>query len=201
MTFTRLLAAVQLVVVLTLVHLPAFSAERLRGPALGGEALGQAAETILRDIGEATWIRDGQSKKIMYVFFDPNCPYCRRVYEGLRTQVEFGEVELRWIPVGILMTTSLGKAANILEAKDPAAAFHLNEHRFSTESGTFGGIDEEPAPRDDTLKRLDRNLALLRRSGQDAVPSLLFRTRDGKARIIRGAPPQAALEKIVKDLP
>jgi len=155
---------------------------------------------MLRDIDQATWIRDGQSKRVMYVFFDPNCPYCRKVHDNLRVQVEFGEVELRWIPVGILMTTSLGKAAALLEAKDPTAALQLNEQRFTTESGGFGGISEEPAPRPDTLARLDRNLALLRRSGRNAVPSLLFRDRFGKANFIVGAPQQAALEVIVQNL-
>jgi len=32
------------------------------------------------------------------------------------------------------------------------------------------------------------------------VPALLYRTKDGKADIIRGAPPAAFLEKLLKDL-
>jgi len=183
-----------------LCQLPTASAERLRGPMPQGEALARTAADMLADIRQASWIRDGQSKHVLYVFFDPNCPYCHKVYEGLRKQVELGEVELRWIPVGILMTTSLGKAASMLEAKDPTAALHLNEQRFTTEGGTFGGIDEEPVPRADTLKKLEANLALLRRTGQDAVPSLLFRTRDGKSHFVRGAPPPAMLERIAREL-
>lgn len=176
------------------------SADRVRGPALRGEVLARTAASMLVDIQLAAWIRDGQSKHVIYVFFDPNCPYCRRVYEGLRTPVELGEVELRWIPVGILMTTSLGKAAAMLEAANPTEALHRNERGFSTETGTFGGIEEEPVPREETLKRLERNLALLRRTGQDGVPSLLFRTRDGQAHFIRGAPSADALAKIVREV-
>jgi thiol:disulfide interchange protein DsbG len=200
MTASRSLFLVVLAAALGLLPALATPADRSPGPALRGESLTPAAGSILADIGQASWIRDGRSQHVLYVFFDPNCPYCHRVYEGLRAQVDFGEVELRWVPLGILMTTSLGKAASLLEAKDPTAALHRNEQGFTTERGVFGGIDEEPAPRDDTLKRLDRNLALLRRSGQDAVPSLLYRSRDGKPHLVRGAPPQSVLERIVQDL-
>ncbi|MEK7666699.1 MAG: thiol:disulfide interchange protein DsbG [Pseudomonadota bacterium] len=164
------------------------------------EARQKAAASMLTDIKQATWIRDGKSVHVIYVFFDPNCPYCHKVYEMLRPQVQRGKVELRWVVTGRLMATSIGKAAAMLEAKDPTEAFYRNERGFSQETGNFGGIEEEPAPREETLRRLNANLALLNRSGFDAVPALLFRTKDGKADIIRGAPPAVFLEKLVKDL-
>jgi thiol:disulfide interchange protein DsbG len=196
----RSLSALLLAAAFALAASTAPGAERLAGPMLKGETLRQAAATMLADIGQASWVRDGQSTHVIYVFFDPNCPFCHKVYVDLRPQVERGEVELRWIPIAVLMTTSLGKAASILEAKDPTAAFHKNERGFSRDTGTFGGIEEEPVPHDDTLKRLDRNLALLRRSGADSVPALLFRTRDGKTHFIVGAPPQPVLTQILREL-
>jgi len=164
------------------------------------EARQKAAAAMLANIQQATWIRDGKSAHVMYVFFDPNCPYCHKVYEMLRPQVQRGEVELRWVVIGKLMATSIGKAAAMLEAKDPTEALHRNERGFSQETGSFGGIEEEPAPREETLRRLNANHALLNRSGFDAVPALLFRTKEGKTDIIRGAPPAAFLEKLVKNL-
>lgn len=164
------------------------------------EARQKIAASMLSDIKQTSWIRDGKSAHVIYVFFDPNCPYCHKVYEMLRPQVQRGEVELRWVVVGKLMLTSTGKAATILEAKDQAEAFHRNQRDFSQATGSYGGIEEEPAPREETLRRLDANLALLNRSGFDAVPALLFRTKDGKAGFIRGAPPAQILEKLVKDL-
>jgi len=164
------------------------------------EARQKAAASMLANIQQATWIRDGKSAHVMYVFFDPNCPYCHKVFEMLRPQVQRGEVELRWVVVGKLMATSTGKAAAMLEAKDPTEALYRNERGFSQETGSFGGIEEEPAPRSDTLRRLNANLALLNRSGFDAVPALLFRTKDGMADFIRGAPPAAFLENLVKEL-
>lgn len=164
------------------------------------EARQKAAASMLTDIKQATWIRDGKSAHVIYVFFDPNCPYCHKVYEMLRPQVQRGEVELRWVVTGKLMATSIGKAATMLEAKNPTEAFYRNERGFSQETGNFGGIEEEPLPREETIRQLNANLALLNRTGFDAVPALLFRTKDGKADIIRGAPPAVFLEKLVKDL-
>ena len=164
------------------------------------QARQKAAAVMLAGINQATWIRDGKSAHVIYVFFDPNCPYCHKVYEMLRPQVQRGEVELRWVVIGKLMETSVGKAASMLEAEDPTEALHRNERGFSQETGKFGGIEEEPLPREETIRQLNANHALLNRSGFDAVPALLFRTKDGKADIIRGAPPAAFLEKLLKEL-
>ena len=174
--------------------------ERAPGPLKQGKPLTEAAASILADIEQATWIRDGHSTHVVYVFFDPNCPYCHKVYTGLRAAVERGAIEMRWIPIGILTTTSLGKAATMLESKDPTEALHRNERLFSTETGSLGGIEEEPVPRPETVKRLERNHALLSRSGRDFVPSLLYLDKAGQAHFIAGAPPQATLDRIVRDV-
>ena len=160
----------------------------------------KGAAAVLAGIQQATWIRDGKSAHVIYVFFDPNCPYCHKVFDMLRPQVARGEVELRWIPTGKLMLTSTGKAATMIESKDPTEALYRNERGFSRETGSFGGVEEEPAPREDTLRKLEANHALLLRSGFDAVPLLVFRTKDGKADLVRGAPPEALLEKLLKNL-
>jgi thiol:disulfide interchange protein DsbG len=94
----RSLSALLFAAAFTLAAAPAPAAERLAGPMLKGEALRQAAASMLADIGQASWVRDGQSAHVIYVFFDPNCPFCHKVYQDLRPQVERGEVELRWIP-------------------------------------------------------------------------------------------------------
>jgi thiol:disulfide interchange protein DsbG len=195
----RLHSSFGLAALALLLALPVYAAETPTA-VTRTEARQKSAASVLADIQQATGIRDGKSAHVIYVFFDPNCPYCHKVYEMLRSPVQRGEVELRWIPIGKLMATSTGKAAAMLEAKDPTEALHRNERGFSPETGNFGGIEEEPVPRDETMRQLNANHALLRRTGSDAVPTLLFRTRDGKADIIRGAPPAAFLEKLLKEL-
>ena len=60
----------------------------------------------------AHWINDGQAKapQTVYVFTDPNCPYCNKFWADARPWVDSGKVELRHIMVGILTPTSAGKA-------------------------------------------------------------------------------------------
>jgi thiol:disulfide interchange protein DsbG len=170
----------------------------------GAEARAQrkqaAATAILADIGRATWVQDGKSSHIAYIFFDPNCPYCHKLYVSLRPWVERGDLEARWIPIGTLMLTSAGKAAAILEADDRAAALRENEAKFSRETGTFGGIMEELAPKKKTLDQLATNYELLRRSGDGGVPLMLVKLKDGGVRAVMGAPPQTFLEKLMQDI-
>ena len=76
----------------------------------------------------STWIADGNADapRIIYMFSDPNCPYCNMFWKQARPWVESGKVQLRHIMVGMLRADSAGKSAALLSAKDPQAA--LNEH-------------------------------------------------------------------------
>ncbi len=157
------------------------------------------ADTILTGIHQATWIAEGKGPHVIYIFFDPNCPACNQLHHTFRPWVEQGEIELRWIPVGILMTTSLGKAAALLEAKDRLAALAENEAKFSRETG-FGGIAEEPLPTDATVKQLDNNTRLLKHTINMAVPTMVFRDKQNNANYIQSAPPAGPLSQIVREV-
>lgn len=151
----------------------------------------QTAESILTDIGQATWVAEGKGPHVVYIFFDPNCPYCHNLYENTRSWVKQGKLELRWIPVGILVATSQGKAAAILGAKDPLKAFYRNEEHYNRSAGG-GGIDEDLATAEVT-KKLQANVDLLARTRVGAVPLMLFRTDTGAPTLVPGLPPKDKL--------
>ena len=158
-------------------------------------AMQQLAESMLTDIHQATWISEGKGPHVIYIFFDPNCPFCHRLYENTRAWIKQGKVELRWIPVGILATTSAGKAAAILGAKNPLQAFYYNEDHYSK----GGGIEEDLAtPAVD--KQLKANAALLARTGFGAVPIMLFHTSDDTPYLIQGSPPKDKLKIILQNV-
>lgn len=170
----------------------------LSAPAMAaGGQQASVAEMMLKGIDQATWITEGKSPHVVYIFFDPNCPYCHRLYTDTRGAVKRNEVELRWIPVGVLTATSFGKAAAILDAKDPLKAFYQNEDHYARGDGG-GGIDEALGASDKTDKALSTNAGLLRLSGFDAVPSMLFRADNGQAVVIQGAPPADKLKVILQ---
>jgi thiol:disulfide interchange protein DsbG len=156
-------------------------------------AMERLAASMLHDIDHTTWISEGKSKHIIYIFFDPNCPFCHRLYVNTRTWVKEGKAELRWIPVGILTTTSAGKAAAILGAKDPRKAFYDNEDHYDR-----GGAIEEDIPSPAVEKKLKANAALLARTGFGAVPVMLFRGNDNTPILIQGSPPPQKLDVILK---
>lgn len=131
------------------------------------------------------WIAEGHGSRVVYVIFDPNCPYCHVVYQ--ESQQHLKNFQFRWIPVGILTQTSVGKAAALLAAKSPVDALRDNENHFVFARGKLGGITPAQHVSDATQKELSDNLALLTSTGVAVVPKMLFRSRDGKVRVIEGA--------------
>lgn len=154
-----------------------------------------AADEMLARIDQATWIAEGKSEHVVYIFFDPNCPYCHRVYVDTRDWIKNNSVQLRWIPVGVLTPTSHGKALTLLDAKDPVKLFHESEDKFSGADG--GALDESLGGSEKAEKALKVNAEILRLTGFDAVPSLLFRANNDQAILVRGAPPAENLKAIL----
>ena len=145
-----------------------------------------SGQAFLARAAKASWIAQGQGPRVVYVLFDPNCPYCHVVYT--ESQAHLKNVQFRWLPVAILTRTSLGKAAALLQAKDPAAALRENEDGFVRARGKLGGI--APATHIDaaTFAKLRENYRLLLMSGgQAVVPKIFFLGSDGKVHLIEGA--------------
>lgn len=161
---------------------------------------GQAGrlEAALAAAPKSTWIAQGEGQRTLYVFFDPNCPYCASLYKNLQPLIAPYDLQPRWIPVAILDPTSLGKAAAILQAKDPKAALAENEGHAG--AGTHTGSIHEDIPSGDTEARLRANAALLHQVGVPVVPTMLFRTKSGEAKVIQGGQSPAALQKLLEQV-
>jgi thiol:disulfide interchange protein DsbG len=182
-------------IMLNLSVLPASVAAQPATQARASPAAHQLAlEQVLHATKGATWIAEGNGPRLVYIFFDPNCPFCHKLYQEARPWVGRDGLQLRWIPVGILMPSSAGKAAAILEAKNPLAAFRENEEKFGS-APKFGGIAESlPSP--ETEQRLRRNAELLEQSRMPGVPAMLFREASGKIRIVDGVPSPRLLNEM-----
>ncbi len=146
---------------------------------------------------EAAMIREGHGVKRLYVFFDPDCPYCHQLYETLQPLIGPKRLKVRWLPVGILRLSSFGKAAHLLEAKNPAVAL------AHAESGYREGHGLAVTPRRATFKvgaGLVRNARLLNTAGGNGVPFLVYKDREGRVRAVVGDPPRGALLRIIARL-
>ena len=148
------------------------------------------------------WIEDGKkdAPRTVYVFTDPNCPYCNKFWADARPWVDSGKVVLRHVMVGILAPTSAGKAAALLAAKDPAAALsayergHMEQNGKSIASGRvrpladagLKPLEDIPA---DIERKLTANHRLMASLGLQATPAMVWRDANGAVQMRTGAPP------------
>lgn len=156
-------------------------------------------DAVLAGAPQATWIAEGPGPRIVYIFFDPNCPSCQLLYKNLRPFPGSHDLQLRWIPVAVVNVTSLGKAAAILEAPDPPAALRRNEEHYDAQA--YAGGIEEDIPSADAERKLRANERLLNGLDIPVVPSMLFAARDGRAVLIQGALSPLAPRKVFARLP
>lgn len=150
------------------------------------------------------WVADGSDKapRTVYVFTDPNCPYCNKFWSDARPWVDAGKVQLRHVLVGILTPTSRGKAAALLTDKNPPATLSAYE-RGQTASTAKGLASGRPRPLgDEGIKplssippavqaQLDANEKIMADLGLRATPALVWRDAKGTVQIRTGVPEQA----------
>ena len=78
--------------------------------------------TILRAVKRDRYaISEGRGGRQLYVFVDPNCPFCHRLFQRLQPLIGPHHLTVHWIVAGFLRATSAGKAVAILGARGLAA--------------------------------------------------------------------------------
>lgn len=142
----------------------------------------------------AAWIADGKDSapRKVYLFSDPNCPYCNMFWEQARPWVESGKVQLRHIMVGIIREDSPGKSAALLAAKDPAKALH--DHEKAGKASTLKALDKVPEA---VQQKLAANMALMEEMGLQATPAIFYQDEQGNLQSQQGAPRPELLGKIL----
>lgn len=166
------------------------------------------AETAWKRLESSRWIADGMADapRVVYVFTDPNCPYCAKLWLDARPWVESGKVQLRHVLVGILTPTSAGKAAALLTAKDPSAAFRAYEGANAPKTAKAMAGGARPRPLADAAltplatipqavaAQLEGNANLMVSLGMRATPGVVWRDAKGAVQKRTGAPESALTE-------
>lgn len=156
---------------------------------------GPAAAKSFKELSGRRWIAVGAAhpRRIVYVFLDPNCPFCRDFWQT--AQGFYGKgLQVRYVLVAILGGTSAGKAAAILTAKDPRQALDENERGFRHHSGAIKPLAKIP---DALQKEISDNTNLMQHFGLDGTPGIVWKTETGKIKTSNGLPPMEDLEKIL----
>ncbi|MFC0698140.1 thiol:disulfide interchange protein DsbG [Paraburkholderia humisilvae] len=125
-------------------------------------------------IEQTAYVVEGarRPKAIVYAFMDPNCIYCHLLWKAVQPYEKKG-LQVRWIPVGLLKPDSGGKAAALLEAKDPAGVMRTLQTKYqeASESGGIAPIKGSAT----TDAKIRSNGELMKALGFYGTPSLAYR--------------------------
>ncbi|MDD1014590.1 thiol:disulfide interchange protein DsbG [Pseudomonas rubra] len=152
------------------------------------------AKEVWAKMEKTAWIADGKADapRIVYLFSDPNCPYCNMFWQQARPWVESGKVQLRHIMVGIIREDSPGKSAALLASNDPAKA--LAQHEKAGKASTLKALDKIPEA---VQAKLDANLAIMEELGLSATPAIFYLDEQLQLQTQQGAPRPELLGKIL----
>lgn len=152
------------------------------------------AKAVWAKMEASHWIADGKADapRVVYLFSDPNCPYCNMFWEQARPWVDAGKVQLRHIMVGIIREDSPGKSAALLAAKDPAKALH--DHEKAGKASKLKALGKIPA---DVQAQLNANMQLMEKLELSATPAIFYMDDKGELQQQQGAPSPDKLVKIL----
>ena len=159
-------------------------------------------EGAWKQLEASRWIPDGSATapRIVYIFTDPNCPYCAKLWADARPWVNSGKVQLRHVIVGILTPTSRAKAATLLTERNPAQSLGAYEGLHAPITAKTMSAGDRPRPLGDeglapmahipakTAAQLDTNARLMASLGLAATPGVVWRDAAGAIHKRAGAP-------------
>ncbi|MBG8561438.1 thiol:disulfide interchange protein DsbG [Pseudomonas qingdaonensis] len=152
------------------------------------------AKQVWAKLDKTAWIADGKADapRVVYLFSDPNCPYCNMFWQQARPWVDSGKVQLRHIMVGIIRADSPAKSAALLASADPQKA--LQAHESAGKASTLKPLAKIPAQ---VQAKLDANLARMEELGLSATPAIFYLDDKGQLQTQQGAPRPEMLGKIL----
>lgn len=106
----------------------------------------------------------------VYVFFDPACPHCARLWSA--AQPLLSQLKMVWIPVGFLRNSSTPVGATILSAANPVDAMNANESSVM-EGGS--GLAPAGSVGEAALGKVKANTQHWQAAGAQSVPFLVYK--------------------------
>lgn len=157
--------------------------EDLTGAVIEEKVSRPQSKVMWNKLKDSAWIADGSdsAEKFVYVFTDPNCPYCKRLWNDARPWVDAGKIQLRHVMVGTLGESSQKKAAYLLSTENPEAALKDNESgkKAAKELKTIAAEQRQ---------QLDDNQQLMANLGASGTPAILYLDPTGMLQMHPGAP-------------
>jgi thiol:disulfide interchange protein DsbG len=152
-----------------------------------------SAVGLMQRLDRAHWIAAGakSSTRIVYVFTDPECPFCNELWKAMRT-ARAPDVQIRYLLVAVIDADSRGKDAAILESKDPAATLEQHERDYDR-----GGVAARKTLQPATSETIAVNADLMSALKIFGTPGLVYLDEHNQVKVFAGMPDPAQLRMIV----
>lgn len=135
-------------------------------------------------------VGDKTNPKLIYVFFDAQCPHCGHLWET--SKALWPNAHFAWIPVGILNKASAAQGGTLLASDSPAT--RMDEHEASLLAHQ-GGITAGTLTPEQKLA-IEKNTKLFNSFGATSIPFIVTTNAQGKVVSDAGALPPADLAKM-----
>lgn len=133
--------------------------------------------------------------KTIFVFFDPNCPYSGKYFNGSINGNKVRDLSIVWIPVTHMGKTSEGKAATLLRLGNYQGMIR-NFSKFDF-THNLGAIEAQ-TPTEEEHEALQNNSAVFTSlSSTPATPMTVYRDSDG-AKVFLGYDSDGSMRDIAK---
>jgi thiol:disulfide interchange protein DsbG len=148
---------------------------------------------LMQRLDRAHWIASGakSSARVVYVFTDPECPFCNDLWKALKS-ARAPDVQIRYLLVAVIDADSRGKDAAILESEDPAASLEKHERNYAR-----GGVAPKATLQPATSETISVNADLMGALQIYGTPGLVYLDEHNQVKVFAGMPDPDQLRMIV----
>lgn len=144
---------------------------------LSFDAIGQKASIIQ---GRAGLAPGAKEPILAYIFFDPLCPHCAKLYANTLKSDGITIVNnIAWVPIGFLQEFSTLQGATLLSAPDASVAMARHEALVLAGRGKEYSLNVGLAKKD-AIDKVVANTELWRAAGAALVPFIVTKDPSGK---------------------
>lgn len=148
-------------------------------------------------LSQALTISEGKGSKPIYVIYEPNCSFCKKLHTSARKHLD--EAQFQWVPVAFLGTRpgetmpegTLKVIQAIIDHDNPAQALSMSKTR---------SLKPSPSISDNTRRQVGSNNKLMASFGISGTPAVIWKDSAGAIQVLKGLPPENKLAAMVKDL-
>lgn len=153
------------------------------------KSLKSPSEQMFADIEGSNWVALGDPKApVLYMFVDPECPFCHEFMKSLRKDIDGGRIQVRMIPVGLKEDTRT-QAALLLAIPNAQARWFRHLDGDKEALPVTPGINEQG---------VERNMSVMQSWKLNVTPLSVYRAKDGKVKVVQGRAKD--LKALISDL-